>query len=314
MKKLITASITLALSFASFATSTSTFFYNGSNATFNDVLNGEESHTEYRYESRPSTCYRNEISGYTTVCYGAGYHGGYYVPRGRRGGYFNPGISYRRSCFNDPIYSTVPYSCDETIKIPYTVKDFDVVANIKLNVINNSEKSAAETITATLGKNGLISLKANGSKNFLVVLKNKKEEVQTNGSVKSIDASYDVELVDAAALKALEVKDLNASFTAVTFKYGAVDKNSLVATTLKIEKRRLLAKKKNLFDRELSKVEVAASGTNADVKLANLGLDLKKGRYVFTLKNEIKINGKLLNAAQFGGQLVKTIELRKKIK
>lgn len=315
MKKLIVASFTLALSFASFATSTTTFFYNGSNATFNDVLNGEESHTEYRYESRPSTCYRNEIAGYRTVCTGGGYYGGgYYGPRGPRGGYYGPGIGYGRSCFNEPFYRTVAYSCNETVKIPYTVKDFDVVANINVNVINNSEKAAAETITVNLEKSGLVSLKANGSKNFLVVLKNKKEEVQTNGSVKSIEATYDVELVDAAALKALEVKDLNASFTAVTFKYGAADKNSLVATSLKIEKRRLLAKKKNLFDRELSKLEVAANGTEADVKFANLGLDLKKGRYVFTVKTEIKTDGKLLNAAQFGGQLVKTLELKKKIK
>lgn len=315
MKKLMLASFGLALSFASFATSTTTFFYNGSTATFDDVLNGEETHTEYRTEAQQSTCYRNEIAGYRTVCTGGGYYGGgYYGPRGPRGGYYGPGVGYGRSCFNEPMYRTVAYSCTQNVQIPYTVKDFDVIANINVNVINNSDKAAAETISVSLEKNGLISLKATGSKNFLVVLKGKKEDVQTSGSVKTVTGSYDVELVDASALKALEAKDLNASFTGVTFKYAAADKNSLVATSLKIEKRRFLAKKKNLFDRELSKVEVSANGTNADVKFANLGLDLKKGRYVFTLTTEIKTEGKLLNASQFAGQLVKSIELKKKIK
>lgn len=314
MKKLMLASFGLALSFASFATSTTSFVYDGSNPSFVDTLNGEQTHTEYRSESQPSTCYRNEIAGYRTVCTGGGYYGGgYYGPRGPRGGYYGPGVGYG-SCFNEPMYRTVAYSCTQTVQIPYTVKDFDVVAQVAVNVINSSDKAANETISVTLEKNGLVSLKAVGSKNFLVVLKNKKEDVQTNGSVKTVVGTYDVELVDASALKALEAKNLNASFTGVTFNYAAADKNSLVATSLKIEKRRFLASKKNLFDRELSKVEVSANGTNADVKFANLGLDLKKGRYVFTLTTEIKTEGKLLNASQFAGQLVKTIELKKKIK
>lgn len=314
MKKLMLASFGLALSFASFASSTTSFFYDGSTPSFSDVLNGEETHTEYRTETQQSTCYRNEIAGYRTVCTGGYYGGGYYGPRGPRGGYYGPGFGYGRSCFNEPYYRTVAYSCTQSVQVPYTVKDFDLVANINVNVINSTDKEAAETISVNLEKNGLVSLKAVGSKNFLVILKNKKEEVQTSGSVKTITGTYNVELVDAAALKALDVKDLSASFTGVTFKYAATDKNSLVATSLKIEKRRFLAKKKNLFDRELSKQEVSSNGSESDVKFANIGLDLKKGKYVFTLKTEIKTEGKLLNAAQFAGQLVKTLELKKKIK
>ncbi len=321
MKKLMLASFGLALSFASFATSTTSFVYDGSNPSFVDTLNGEETHTEYRTESTPSTCYRNEIAGYRMVCsggyYGGGYYGGgYYGPRGPRynGGYYGTRVRVNTNCFNEPYYRTVAYSCTQTTQIPYTVKDFDVVAQVAVNVINSSDKAANETISLSLGKNGLVSLKAVGSKNFLVVLKNKKEDIQTAGSVKTIVGTYDVELVDVAALKALEVKNLNASFTGVTYNYAALDKSGLVATSLKIEKRRFLAKKKLILNAELMKTDINATGVAADIKFANLGLDMKKGRYVFTVTTEIKTEGKLLNASQFGGQLVKTVELKKKIK
>ncbi|GEM_PF-960215 len=320
MKKLIVASLGLALSFASFATSSTTFNYDGSNSTFDDVLNGEEVHTEYRTESQQSTCYQNEIAGYRTVCTGGGYYGGGYYgggyngPRGPRGGYYGPGPGYARNCFSEPFYRTVAYSCVKNVEVPYTVKDFDVVANINVNIVSTSKKAAAEAITATLGNNGQVSLKATGSKNFLIVLKDKKEEATVSGSVKTVTGTYNVELVDASALNALAIKDLNASFTGVTFKYGSSNISSLVSTSLKIEKRRFLAKKKNLFERTLQKAEYSVNGTNADVKYANIGLDLKKGRYVFTVTSEIKAEGKLLNASQFAGQLLKTVSLKKKIK
>lgn len=320
MKKFLVAGLGLALSFASFATST-TFVYDGSTPTFNEVLNGEQSHTEYRSEVRQTTCFRQEIAGYRSVCnggyYGGGYYGGYYGPRGYgRGGLYAPGYYGNGGCYTQPNYITVSYSCNEVVKVPFKVKDLDVVANITVNVTNDSDAKANEEITAKLESNGTVSFSAKGSKNFLIYLKAKKESLAVSGSVKTIEATYNVELVPASALRALDVGVLKAYSTGISFNHD-VDTHNIVTRNLEIKKRRFLLGKKDIYEgtllaKDLSTI-VGFTGASVNLKFSTLGIELKKGRYVFNVTSSVKTNG-LLNASQFDGKLSKETELKTKIK
>jgi len=327
MKKLFAAGFGLALSFASFANSTTTFNYNGSTPTFDDVLNGEQSRTEYRTETRFTTCFRQEVAGSRQVCNGGagGYYGGagYYGPYsgpylgGYHGGYYGGySRSIYASCYSEPIYRTVSYTCEETVKVPYTVKELDVVAKVTINVANESDEVANEAISVTLNNDGTVSLKATGSKNYLIFLTGKKDAATVSGSVKTINATYNVELIPATALRATNVVVLDASFTGVTFNHD-VDVYGLMTRTLKVEKRRFLAKKKVLFDNVLTAKNastlVGFAGASVDAKFANLGIDFKKGRYVFTVTSKVDTKG-LLNASQFDGKLSQEVVLKKKLR
>ena len=79
--KMLVGLLSLALSFASIASSgeTKTFTYDGAQNSVELLLRGEKTHTEYRYETRTTVCYRTEIVGYRTVCTGSG--PGYPGPR-----------------------------------------------------------------------------------------------------------------------------------------------------------------------------------------------------------------------------------------
>ena len=70
--KMLTGLFALALSLGTFASTvdTKTFVYDGSINSVELLLRAEKTHTEYRVEHRQSTCYRQELAGYRTVCSG----------------------------------------------------------------------------------------------------------------------------------------------------------------------------------------------------------------------------------------------------
>ena len=75
--KLVVGLLSLALSFSTLASSgeSKSFTYDGSQDSVELILRGEKTHTEYRTETRTTTCYRTEIVGYRTICSGGGYPG-----------------------------------------------------------------------------------------------------------------------------------------------------------------------------------------------------------------------------------------------
>lgn len=291
--KMLIGLLSLAISFSTLASSgeTKTFIYDGSTPSVQMILKGEKTHTEYRYEDRWSTCYRTEFAGYRTICNG---------PRGPRG---------PQNCYRQPIYRQVAYSCIEQVRIGYEVKDYDVDANVMIDVtkLPSVMTSASEKFIVTINGDDL-SLSVVGSKNYFVVLKKQDVRAQMNGSVKFVDALYATELIETApVLKALTMTKISLEDTGLTVKMGPVATRENIAFSLNIVKKRNLASDITLLDRELAMNETVLTTTEnsatAVFDVTKLGVDLTGGKFGLTAKAYLKVSGPVLNASQFGDSL-----------
>lgn len=278
--KFLTAILLLAFSLSVLAVSeTQTFFYDGTQENVNLTLRSEETHTEYRYEQRRTICYRQEIS-YSTICRP--------TPNGP-------------VCSTVPQYRTISYPCIQTVRIPYEVKDYDVDANVSLNVSSIPGVPAGETFQVTLVGDNL-SISAIGSKRFFIILNKRNVSSRTQGTYKFIDASYHVSLIEASPiLKALQVSNISVKDGSVYFKTG--ENIQGVGFSLNLTKSPLLSSDTVLFDRELSPNEIQFRAqrvsSEASINLQRLGVELSSGRFKITAKAFFKYRGAILNASQF---------------
>lgn len=276
---------------------TKTFIYDGSQDSAELLLRGEKTHTEYKVEDVPSTCYRQEIVGYQTICSGGGYYGGGF-PRRYPGPYY-PG-PYHRTCWQNPIYRQVAYSCIRTIRTPFEVKDFDVDTKVTLNVTKINAEASVEKFNVTLLGDQL-TLMMNGSKKYIGVLKGENVQAQMAGSVKIINASYDIELVNAEDVAAAtKLTSISMNRGLLSLKAGRLADRGDLALSLKIVKKKALADDVIVIDRELAKGEYEvlaedAIASNISVDTKALGINLN-GKYSITAK--IYFKGKVLNRTE----------------
>lgn len=280
--KMLTAMLMLILSLSSFASSqTRTFFFDGSQTSTSLDLFAEKTHIEYRYEQRLGICYRTEVY-YERICYGG--------PQPR--------------CESRPVHRQVPYSCWQTVSIPYEVKDYDVQANVNLDITALPEATHGETFSVTLNGDQLSISALSSGKKYFVILDNQQVSSDFQGSVKYIDATYNVSFVEASpVLAALSVKNISVKNPILNFSLGPVANQSAVGYSLHVEKAPIVGSDTVLFDRELNLNELtlteAAAGTLAQVDLNRLGVELTSGRYTLTAKVFFKHRGSLINAPQF---------------
>lgn len=279
--KLLSALVVMMFAISAFASSqTKSFFYDGTQDAVNMSLRAAKTHIEYRYEQRWTTCYRT-VTHFETRCYG------------------NP-----PRCQTVPVTRTVPYSCMETVSVPYEVWDYDVEADVTVKFAElATELPVGETIKVTLSGDHLY-LSAVGSKKFFILAKEMGISSQMNGSLKLMDASYEVSLVEAApVVKALEMTDISLKNSVLNFKIGPVEVPELIGFSLEVKKNPILGSSTVLFDRELQNSEImianGESSAAASVNIKNLGVELESGRYTLTAKTFFKHSGKLINKEQF---------------
>lgn len=309
----------LSLSLSTFANTrdSKTIVYDGSQSYFEISLQTEKTHTEYRMEEVPSTCYEQQISGYTTSCIGGNYRpyppgypgnfpGGYYDPRYR---YPQPGPYFGRSCVQTPIYRSVPYSCMKTVRTSYQVKDYDVDARVTIDVSKVSELAANEKINVVLSGE-LLTVSVEGSKKFFIVQNDRALNSQMEGGVKYMDAAYKLEMVEAApVLDAIKMSKIKIDKGLLKFDLGPVADLNDLAVNLNIEKRKTGADAV-LLNRDLTASELkltsTRSGTDVEVDVAALGVTLQGGKFDITSKVSFKPRGTLLNRAEFPEKALST--------
>jgi hypothetical protein len=272
--KMLSVVVMLILSISTFASTESrTFYYDGSQDSVQMILQAEQTHTEYRYEERHTICYRQETY-YRTICRN--------TPQGR-------------VCRREPHYRTVSYPCIQTIRIPYEVKDYDVEANVNLNIAAHPDLTVGETFKVTLDGDRIF-MTASGSKKYFIIL-NKEEISRTvHGSFKLIKANYSASLVDAApVVKALQMSHIELDESILSFKMGMVEARNLIGFRLNVAKAPILGSDTP------NEIQLATDHTSsaASVNLQRLGVELSSGRYTITATAFFKHQGTLLNAAQF---------------
>ncbi len=280
--KMLTAILVFAFAISAMATTEiQTFFYDGSQDSVQMSLQSEATHTEYRYEQRRTTCFRQQVF-YRTICRS--------TPSGR-------------ICQTVPEYRTIAYSCIETIRIPYEVKDYDVQAFVNLDISSLEGATPGESFEVTLDGDNL-SLSAVGSRKYFILLTKKEISSRVEGPVKFIDANFTASLVDASPVtNALSIQNISLKGSDLFFDMGPIELRELIGFKLNITKSPILGSDKVLFDRELKTNEIKISSSNSSsevtINIQNLGVRLSSGRFKITPKAYFKHKGSILNASQF---------------
>ena len=176
-------------------------------------LNTKTYRTEYRTESIERTCYRQIIIGYQTICnrflvssseimdrdHDHGHDGDHRGPERRPMPYPYPYPLPRPPvCYQQPIYQTIPYSCWQTVSLPYEVFDHDSVANLNVNI---SSAPTSKPPTQNCGINFFLngdSLNAtNTCSDYIALL---HQSVEDHGNVKNYTTS--IKILDAETVLA----------------------------------------------------------------------------------------------------------------
>ena len=297
-----------------------------------------QTRTMYREETVDSTCYRKEFTGYINICnyypqmvcptYGGyGRYGGY-------GGYSGGGCysvpDYR--CTPQPQYTSIAYTCYQTVSIPYEVNDHQVLANIHINVKKNPKVSTdqnqgsidqqnQETIDQNQGsvdsngENCLLdylmegeSLTATTDCQSLIVLSNQTMNYEGNiNQSRTVTQNYNVQL------KLLDMKTVLAPVSAgitdmhivghtLMFRTGNLSKNPNFEINFYAERKHLLKKDIVLFNRNLSINEYSFQKINDNSGIVKIDLNQtigdfnNKKKHFFTVDIEVNLeSGKVLN-------------------
>jgi hypothetical protein len=305
--KMLIGLLALSLSLSTLANSgeSKTVTFDGSQDLFELTLRGEQTRTEIRVEEVRSTCYRDELIGYRTICspgMGPGHFpGGFYDPRFPRPypGHYPGPYPYPRNCWREPVYRSVAYSCVRTVRTPVEIKEFDVEARVRVAVQNVYATVPNEKISLSL-KGDKLNIIAQGSKKFMIMLRNKELSSSVSGNQKMIDAAYELELVDADELK-------NVAMTSISLQDGKlrVDLSGVLSTqnmgmALKVVRTRALGSDTVLLDRELTSSEVTLTTERTDTR-AEVGLDklVELGRGRYSISARVYPKGQVLNALDF---------------
>lgn len=282
--KLVFGVLALMLSLSSLASNgeSRTIVYDGSQNQFELFLRGERTHTEYRLETRWSTCTRTETH-YRRVCRRQ--------PNGQT------------VCRQVPHTRTVHYSCRITVNVPYEVKDYDVESRVLVDVTSDMNLPVGERLEVKLHGDQL-SLRTS-SKTTIFLLQKQDVRMSGSGSIRYLDAHYVVHgILAKPVMDTLKMNHISLANNVVNFDFGPLSNHS-IGFHLQVKKAPLLGSDTTLFDRELNNEELTINasqqGTQAQVDLDQLGVRIGGGRHTITARAYLKYTGVVLNAAQFDG-------------
>ncbi len=263
---------------------TSIFLFNGSQSEHRATLKGDKTHTEYYTEQYESTCSREVYDGMGTVCRRTS--GGH---RCRQGTNDCEPLPEREECSSHPTYRTEYYSCTQTRTLSREVYDYPTEAIVKVKVQNAAGiQGANERIEIELLGEEL-TLKAKGSKAFIIEIQKKVVKKSIQGNVRS--AKYDIELSltpAAPILAALNVKNMKVKSNAIDYDMGKVTNDLKIAHKLRLAKRGLFGGEDTFFDQVLSETVLqqteTSKGSHFRVELKDVGQTLAKGKFGVELK------------------------------
>lgn len=270
---------------------TRSFRFDGSQRSNTLTLEGTKTHTEYRYEQRARTCYRQVLVGYRNVCRRVRTGSRCTTRNGQR--VCTP--VYTRRCTRRPVYRSEPYTCYETVRVPYEVFDYYTQANVNFTFAPTPAGiNANEQLKVRLNGDDLsTSVNSSGK---LILLYDRQETAYMDNGTKFINVQYFIEFVDLekalaplrGGIQLAEVKE-----DALIFNAGEIPQDMSYKFKLNIQKNRFLLSDPVLFSGDLNQGDLEISNMNGrsevKVNLANLGVKLGKGRYKMSFRTEVNL-------------------------
>jgi hypothetical protein len=166
------------------------FNYNGSGQHESYTLRTENTHTEWRTEQRERTCWRRVFDGYRREC-----HTEYRTICRREGERTVCRQEPYQVCQDVPVYRNEPYTCYETVQVPYEVFDYFVQGNYKINFLSEAPNANENFSLVQNGDDFGLSVRSSG--NYLISATKNVQESYSD-QLKTIDVTYSVLMNDLA--------------------------------------------------------------------------------------------------------------------
>ncbi|OUR94209.1 hypothetical protein A9Q84_18070 [Halobacteriovorax marinus] len=285
----------LAFSFSIFASASTddylSFTYSGDQNNQSFELSTEKTHTEYRYEQRAKTCYRQVLVGHDRRCHWE------QVPvcrinnRGRRVCYYED----RRVCRSYPIYRREAYTCYERVTIPFEVFDYFVDTNVHFNFEHNQDSSVAPLENFVFGITGDSDyLRETTSGKFLIYARQSRR-LTGAGERRSLDISYNMRLEEIAGnfTPVLHgITQMNVSGEELYFEMGDFTSADPLEIRLKV-KRKKFGSDPVLMNRVLNVAEYTKQSLNDSRARVRIDLAELLPKMKFGKKHEITVTIRL---------------------
>ena len=256
----------------------------------NFSLNTIVTKTLYRTETRANTCYRTEFDGYYSHCDFFPVVQCYRDEYGRQ----NCQTSMVYSCRQEPRYRSVPYTCYDTVEVPYEVTDHSVKANFHLRVNKTGSKDTdARDCYLHYTMEGE-TLRANADCSNVIVLSSNTKNIQTD-RLGNVTFNYEVNLTlldknSVMAPVASGITSMNMEGHTLVFKVGDLEKNPNFSLNLFVERRRLLKSDETLINRPLLLGEYSYEKINNNEGIVKVNFDRLLSGFNDQKKHVIKVD------------------------
>jgi hypothetical protein len=256
----------------------------------NFSLNTVVTKTLYRTESRANTCYRTEFDGYYSHCDFFPVVQCYEHDRGHRDCH----TTMIYSCRNEPRYRTVPYTCYDSVSVPYEVTDHSATANFHINVNKSGAKNTdARDCFLHYTMDGE-SVRANAECSNVLVLSSstKTNQVDRAGNV-TFNYEINLTLLDkntSIAPVANGINAMNMEGHTLTFRVGDLSKNPNFSLNLFVERRHLLKSDETLINRPLTATEFSFEKINEQEGVIKVNFDRLLSGFNDQKKHVIKVD------------------------
>ena len=256
----------------------------------NFSLNTIVTKTLYRTETRANTCYRTEFGGYYSHCDFFPVVQCYGFPPGQQRCHTE--MIY--SCRQEPQYRTVPYTCYDTVNVPYEVTDHAATANFHINVNKTGAKNTdARDCFLHYTMDGE-SLRANAECSNVIVLSTSSKTNQVD-RVGNVVFNYEINLTlidknTATAAINSGITNMNMEGHTLTFKVGDLSKNQNFSLNLFVERRHLLKSDETLINRPLTASEYSFEKINDQEGIVKVNFDRLLSGFNDQKKHVIKVD------------------------
>lgn len=252
----------------------------------NFVLNTIQTRTEYRNETVAKTCYRTEFDGYRNVC---NYYPEVFCYEDRMSRRICETRPVYR-CHSEPVYRTVPYTCYETVRVPFEVFSHNVKATVKVTKKSEIPNVGDCHLNFTLEGQ---TLKTAAHCPMLLVSAKKTAQENRIGDTLLQEYGFDLNFAEIAAITApvsRGIKEMRLEGQTLVFKTGDLSRNPHFALKLFVERRKFLREDETLINRNLAPSEYSFTKTTENEGIVKINLSSLFGGVNNKKKHVFKVN------------------------
>lgn len=257
----------------------------------NFTMNAVQTRTEYRNETVANTCWRTVADGYQTFCR---QEPEVYCRQDGRGGQYCSTV-FNNRCYTQMQYRQEPYTCYQTVAVPYEVFSNNVKANVNVKVTNvpGDVEAPHNTCGIDFTLQGSNFKSVANCPEFIVLAKQLLLNESRVGDTVTQNRSIDITLLDSKKIAAPTkggIANMKFSGQTLSFRTGDLTKNPNFTLKLFVERRKLLRADETLINRKLTPEEYTFEKTSDEYGTVKINLGKLFGGINAKKKHVLKVD------------------------